>query len=295
MGVCMTILAAGTTAAAGERQATLSLLQGFELRVDSQVLPLSPASQRLVAFLALHERPVHRRYVSGTLWPDVSEERARANLRSALWRVPDVGGEPLIAASPTHLRLWPGLSVDFRQALTRSEHLLQASPPGALGDGLDVFCSDLLPDWYEDWVILEQERYRQLRLRTLDRICQRLIDAGIYTDALQLALRAVAAEPLRESAYRNLVRIHLAEGNFAEAVRVYQRYAHMLHAELGAQPSAAMHALFDGKVTLLFAGGKDSAPADERASTKLRQSRAQTLGRRPAPSPAIPDPKRSLG
>jgi DNA-binding SARP family transcriptional activator len=291
----MTIMAAGTVVAAGERQAALSLLQGFELQVGSRVLPLSPASQRLVAFLALHERPVHRRYVGGTLWPDVREERARANLRSALWRVPDVGGEPLITASPTHLRLWPGLSVDFRHALTRSEHLLRAASPGALGEGLDVFCYDLLPDWYEDWVILERERYRQLRLRTLDRICQRLIDEGIYTDALQLVLRAVAAEPLRESAYRNLVRIHLAEGNFAEAVRVYQRYARMLHAELGARPSAAMHALFDGKVSLLPVGEKDSAQAGQRASTRLRQSRAQTPGHRPAPSAAIPDPKLSSG
>jgi DNA-binding SARP family transcriptional activator len=242
-----------TTAVADERQPSLSLLQGFELRVGSRVVALTPASQRLVAFVALHERPVRRSYVSGTLWPDTTDERAGANLRSALWRVPHVDGGPLVSATVTHLRLRPGLDVDFRHGLTRSELLLSGAPLGALDESLQLFGNDLLPDWYEDWVIFERERYRQLRLHTLDSACQRLIDCELYVEALQLALKALAAEPLRETAHRNLIRIHLAEGNLAEAVRQYQRYARMLRTELGARPSDAMHALFAGKIPLLSA------------------------------------------
>jgi DNA-binding SARP family transcriptional activator len=252
-----------TIAVADERQrASLCLLQGFELQIGSCVVALSPASQRLVAFVALHERPVRRAYVSGTLWPDVTDERAGANLRSALWRVPDFGGEPLVLASTTHLQLRPGLDVDFRHAMTCSDDLLRGAPLAAFGERLEVLCSDLLPGWYEDWVILERERYRQMRLYTLDRACQLLIEAGLCVDALQLALKAVAAEPLRESAHRNLVRIHLAEGNLAEAVHQYQRFACMLHAELGARPSQTMRALFAGKVAILSAEPKNSTGDD---------------------------------
>lgn len=245
-----------TIAGADELRTSLSLLQGFELRIGSFVVTLTPASERLVAFVALHERPVRRAYVSGTLWPDVTEERAGANLRSALWRVPDVGGEPLVMASTTHLELRAGLDVDFRHARTCSEHLLRGASLATFGESLEVLCSDLLPDWYEDWVIFERERYRQLRLHALDRVCQLLIDAGLYDRTLQLAMSAVAAEPLRESAHRNIVRIHLAEGNLAEAVHQYRRYAHLLRTELGARPSEAMHALFDGKVPVLSATGE---------------------------------------
>lgn len=241
-----------TAGVTGQRQqASLSLLPGFELRVGSRVVALTPASQRLVAFVALHERPVRRDYVSGTLWPDATEERAGGNLRSALWRVPSAGGGPLVSASATHLRLRPGLEVDFRRALTHSERLLRGDSLGTLGASLEVLCNDLLPDWYEDWVILERERYRQLRLYALDRACQLLIDAKLYVDALQLALKTVAAEPLRESAHRNLVRIHLAEGNLAEAVRQYRRYAWLLRTELGVRPSEAMRSLFAGRVSVL--------------------------------------------
>jgi DNA-binding SARP family transcriptional activator len=251
-----------TAALADDRQeASLSLLQGFELRIGSRVVALTPMSQRLLAFVALHERPIRRGYVSGTLWPDVTEERAGANLRSALWRVPDVDGAPLVAASTTHLQLGPGLVVDFRHALARSEHLLRAASSGAPRGSLDVLCDDLLPDWYEDWVILERERYRQLRLHALDRACEQLIEAECYTDALQIALRTVAAEPLRESAHRSLVRIHLAEGNLAEAVLQYRRYAWMLQTELGARPSEAMRTLLAGRVSSLAAGPALQAPA----------------------------------
>jgi DNA-binding SARP family transcriptional activator len=250
-----------TIALTDERQcAKLCLLQGFELRIGSRMVALTPASQRLVAFVALHERPVRRNYVSGTLWPNTREERASANLRSALWRVPTINGEPLILASTTHLQLRPELDVDFRRALSCGEHVLRGASLGDLAQSLDVFCDDLLPDWYEDWVILERERYRQLRLHTLDLACQLLIDAELYSDALQLALKTVAAEPLRESAHRNLVRIHLAEGNIAEAVHQYRRYARTLRMELGARPSEAMHALFAGRVPILSARLKTSAP-----------------------------------
>jgi DNA-binding SARP family transcriptional activator len=56
-------------------------------------------------------------------------------------------------------------------------------------------------------------------------------------------LAAVSAEPLRESAHRELVEVHLAEGNVAEAVRQYDVYRHMLRRQLGLAPSPVMRRL----------------------------------------------------
>src|SRR5205823_7477878 len=63
----------------------LGLMRGFELdwRGRSMVLPVS--AQRVIAFLALRDRPARRSHVAGTLWVDVSEERALGKLRSTLW------------------------------------------------------------------------------------------------------------------------------------------------------------------------------------------------------------------
>jgi DNA-binding SARP family transcriptional activator len=154
--------------------------------------------------------------------------------------------EPLVSASATHLRLGPQVEVDYRRASSCASALLHPDPEEGMHESVELLCNDLLPDWYEDWVLLERERYRQLRLHALDRACDLRIRQGRYGEALEIALSEVTAEPLRETAYRFLVRIHLAEGNLYEAVKQYRTYAAQLKLELGAQPSESMRKLLDG-------------------------------------------------
>src|SRR4051794_25281501 len=66
--------------ARGRAHVRLSLLLGFELRCDGEPLTLPLSAQRLLAFVALQERAVHRLYVASTLWIDSTEEAANASL-----------------------------------------------------------------------------------------------------------------------------------------------------------------------------------------------------------------------
>ena len=95
-------------------------------------------------------------------------------------------------------------------------------------------------------MLIERERFRQLRLHALEALCERRMAAGRVRHALEAALAAVAAEPLRESAQRTLVRLHLAEGNHAEALRQYHIYRELLNDQLGLEPSTQMQALVHG-------------------------------------------------
>jgi DNA-binding SARP family transcriptional activator len=74
---------------------SLDLLDGFRLRIDSEPIKVSDMAQRLVAFVALRQRPLPRVLVAGTLWPEKTESRASANLRSSLWRASTVQGAAL--------------------------------------------------------------------------------------------------------------------------------------------------------------------------------------------------------
>jgi DNA-binding SARP family transcriptional activator len=105
---------------------------------------------------------------------------------------------------------------------------------------------ELLPGWYDDWVLIARERLRQLRLHALEVLADKLAHVGRYGEALQAAYAAVDTEPLRESAHRAVVRVHLAEGNTAEAVRAYQAFRDMLTDELGVAPSNQMDELLVG-------------------------------------------------
>ncbi|HYN34845.1 MAG TPA: bacterial transcriptional activator domain-containing protein [Ilumatobacteraceae bacterium] len=112
---------------------------------------------------------------------------------------------------------------------------LRAGEPGT-GD-LDVEVSgladELLPDWCDDWVLMERERFRQRTLHASEKLMQALAAAGRYDEAIDVAYSAVILEPLRESTHRALVLAHLAEGNRGEAVRHIDRCRALFLQELG--------------------------------------------------------------
>lgn len=225
------------------------LLHGFELQCGGQKITLPLSSQRLVAFLALHNRPLLRVYVAGSLWLDASEARSHANLRSALWRLRQ-SGHFVVEATPSHLALGQGVEVDVHRVLALSRGLLR-DPSGGLDQELT---GDLLPDWYDDWLDMERERLRQLRLHALEAVAERLLAERRYGEAVEAALAAVETDPLRESAHRLLVKVYLAEGNWGEALRQYRVFCSRLHDELGLRPSGQMEELVrplgDAAVTL---------------------------------------------
>ena len=239
------------TVAVSDRGIDLSLLSGFELRLDGKPVDLPLGAQRLIAFLALHNRPLQRAFVAGNLWLDSSEERAAANLRSALWRL-HRHGRRLIDTRSGRLTLSPDVRIDVHAIAQRAREVLEASGAehqhtGNSGSYFELSLSgELLPDWYEDWILVERERFRQLRIHALESLCDQLTAAGKHAQAIEAGLAAVAAEPLRESAHRALIRCHLAECNPAEAVRQYRRYEQVLDQELGARPSSQMLELVTG-------------------------------------------------
>jgi DNA-binding SARP family transcriptional activator len=221
----------------------LGLIGGFELRCDGELVPLPLTAQRLVAFLALQPRPVLRVYVACALWLESGEEQAKGCLRSALWRTQRAGLD-LVRVSNGHLALSPDVDVDVARFAALAHRALE--DPGVLHDddiGALVHAGDLLPDWYDDWLAIERERLRQLRLHALEATCERLAGTRRFGAAVEAGLAAVACEPLRESAHRALIRVHLAEGNLGEALRQYESYRALVDRDLGAEPSAELRAL----------------------------------------------------
>jgi DNA-binding SARP family transcriptional activator len=202
----------------------VSLLGGFDLWWSGSLqIGIPRASQRLLAFLAIRGGVTSRAAVAGTLWPDATENHAYSNLRSALARL-ERTCRKMLQASKLELGLAEGVTVDIRHAQTLARRLLD---PGVTPEQSDLssaavvaLSGDLLPGWYDDWVLVEAEDWRQLRLHAL--------------------------EPLRESAHAVLIQVHLAEGNQSEAVREFTRYRALLHAELGLEPTLRLRRLIQG-------------------------------------------------
>jgi len=106
-----------------------------------------------------------------------------------------------------------------------------------------VECAELLPDWDDEWVVADRERYRLLRLEALERAASALVERSCFGDALVAALAVAQADPLRESARRLVVQVRIAQGNAAEAIRSYREYQALLRREFDLEPSRLMDQL----------------------------------------------------
>ena len=211
----------------------VNLLGSLSLVRGGEEFHLGPGEQRLVAFLAIHDYAPKRSFVASSLWPDTTESRAQSRLRTALWRLHQGTGDGLLRTDGHEVRWDEGVHFDVQEVRTRLDRFAHGNGPEIRPEELS---RDLLEGWYDDWVLVAREQFRQLRLDGLERLCEHLTAVGRYAEAVQAGLAAVAAEPLRESAHVVVLRAHCAQGNPAEAVSQYLTYARLIYVELGLRP-----------------------------------------------------------
>jgi DNA-binding SARP family transcriptional activator len=225
----------------------LELFESWRLSRAGAVHEMRTREQRLVALLALHGTRRHG-YLAGILWPVRTEARAATNLRAATSRIDQTAPGLLVhdrhdVALNTNLGLDVRDFVDYvwrlsgrRQCHAVSCHEVTTRLPLLLH-------GDLLPGWYDDWVIYERTRLQQLRIQALELTASWMLKQGDSAAALVAASAAVAIEPLRESAQRMLIRIHIHDGNYEAALRDYHDFHSQILRELGIAPTDQMRAL----------------------------------------------------
>jgi DNA-binding SARP family transcriptional activator len=199
---------------------------------------LSIPARRILAYLALRGGSVVRRIAAAELWADCPEDSGRANLRRALWQVPNdwirVDGDTLLLDAECDLP-------EGRSAAARA-----IKGDRLTFDEIDLLGRDILPGWHEEWVVAKQDEFRLLRVQALEAACRTLAAQANHALAVQAGAAAVAAEPLRESATAALIDAHLAQHNRFEAVRCFRALQDRLRDELGVAPEPDLLARMDG-------------------------------------------------
>jgi DNA-binding SARP family transcriptional activator len=216
----------------------VTLLGGFGLTVAGQEVTVPVSTQRVIAVLALRGRSGRSR-LAGALWPETTELRALASLRTTIWRANGLA-PGLVVSGHSSIDIADGVEVDITRLVHVAHEVLQGhvamlpdAPEFAQVEG------DLLPDWSDEWLVVDRERLRQLRLHVLEALAANLARRGMFGMAMEAALAALRADVLRESAHRAVIEIHLAEGNVAEARHAYEQCCDVLDREVGLAPSTA--------------------------------------------------------
>jgi DNA-binding SARP family transcriptional activator len=174
----------------------LGLLGGFELSCRGERIGLPVGAQRLVGYLALQQGASRRGTAAEALWPDRRIGRAAGNLRSALCQTRSITAAAIIDSYDGQIRLSRSLQVDVRE-ISRWAHENAQTPNSTrymakLDEVIMTLSRELLPDWPDDWLLAERERWDGVRLHTLEVLTRHLINAERYLSALEAALTARA-------------------------------------------------------------------------------------------------------
>jgi DNA-binding SARP family transcriptional activator len=164
-----------------------------------------------------------------------------------VWKI-DRAAPGILIHDRTHVRLAEGVSVDVGQLLDAAHRLLAPGERGladvdAAALLQTLLREELLPGWYDDWLMLERTRLQELRQQALEQLSDLLSERGDIPAALEAAHAAVAIEPLRESAHRALIAVQIRAGNHSDAVRSYTEFRSRMRTELGVTPSQQIESL----------------------------------------------------
>jgi DNA-binding SARP family transcriptional activator len=235
----------------GRLEITLFGTLGIQSASDPQMQFPSGKVKHLFAYLLLNRHTIHpRERLAGLFWGDEDDHRARHCLNTALWRLNRILSQPGLRTA-AYLRVdaqnigfntasdfW--LDVDeFEARCTLAEQIGPQAPgeqAALYRQAVACYPADLLIDCYEDWCLIERERFRCMYLRALSRLLAHHTAAREYDAAIDCARRILACDHLREEIHRDLMHLYLVTNQPAEALRQYRTCEGLLRRELAVEP-----------------------------------------------------------
>ena len=233
----------------------IRLLGGFRIAADEHNLDgfHQPRLQALLAYLLLHRgTPVARQVIAFTFWPDSSEKQARTNLRKLLHTLRGALPTPEAYLTLTTESVTWRADADVRLDVAQVEAAWAAADAAgdpnvaaqARREAVAAYTGDLLPGFYDEWVLVERERLHNAHTATLAALVTQTAADGDHHTAVEYAQQLLQQDPLHESGYRLLMQLHLDRDDRAAALHVYHGCASILREELGVDPSPATDALY---------------------------------------------------
>jgi len=228
-------------------------LGGFEARLASGPIDFpTRKAKALLAYLARHPgQRVSRDRIAALLWEGCGDQRARTNLRQTLMRLRkllDHAACPCVISEGDALYLhqqYVDVDVATFDQLCREPLMNALEQATALYRGEFLDGVNLQGELFEEWLRTERTALRERAIEALLTLFRRHLDLGNYDQGVRVAKRVLALDPLRESAYRALMRLYVNIGDRALALQQYQSCCDVLHAELGVGPEMQTRRLYE--------------------------------------------------
>lgn len=223
-----------------QRIQTFGALQIYNAQ---SLLPLKGEKVRsLLAYLILYPRILHRRErLADMLWPDSPPERVRRNLSDLVYRLQKSVEPDWLKIDGNSIAFQP--NADLQVDIWEFDNLVASQDPDSLQKAVELYEGDLLPEIYDDWVLVERELRRSQYLSALEVLSAYHEAHGNLQQALLYARRLILTEPLHEPAHQAYLRLLGRLKRFGEALAHYEYLCNLLRTELNSEPMAETRAL----------------------------------------------------
>ena len=253
----------------------IHLLGSVPVLDEEKLLPPFPTQRSRELFASLAARPNYphpRSTLAGSLWPEKSEDKARASLNTELWRVRQVLGTADKNLELTREAVALNIPVD-QVDIHKFRALAKRGDVSSLKEAVELYRGEFLEGCYADWCLLEREQLLDLLRGALEGLLRHHELRGELTEAISFAKRLNAFDPLREEFHRALMRLYVALGDRPAALAQFQACQAILKRELGIPPMPETEALFR-KITKLFEGSESPRSVVQPGKAFVGRSRA---------------------
>jgi DNA-binding SARP family transcriptional activator len=192
----------------------------------------------LLAYLVLEPRPHTREELAGLLWGESPEEEARASLRQALKHLRDAVGDA-VQGDRRQVELAMPLGCDvleFRRRLSSAPREAVAFEVPRFLAGFSVRHARRFEDWVSETRVALVAQYT----RALGGLAREAMGQWRWREAVELAQRWLACDPLSDDAARLAIEAHYLSGDRGAALARYAEYRALLHEETGCEPSRSL-------------------------------------------------------
>jgi predicted ATPase/DNA-binding SARP family transcriptional activator len=228
----------------GDARFRLTLFGRFHLEACGHAVRLPTRKvESLLAYLALHPQPHPREHLAALLWGDRPHAQATASLRTALSALRKTLGAAALITDRRSVQLNTRLDLWVDVRAFQANWLPETAPAQGRPEA-ELYAGDLLPDFYDEWLVPLREQLRRKHLERLLGLAQDLRARSDYSQAIQVAQQVLAADAVNETAHQHLIFCYLAAGDRAEALAQYERCRAVLQRELGVDPLPETTALY---------------------------------------------------
>ena len=222
----------------------ISLFGGIKITKDGEPIELPPyRTYGLLAFLLLREKlPIRRERLGSLLYGDLPDSKVRGRITDHIWQIKKhLPGFPIISTAENVTLDKQPIWVDVKAFQEKAN-----SPQDSLDEKfLELYQGELLPELYDDWILVERERWHNHYLRMLHTLINDLIAEEYFDKAILRMERLLRDEPYDEEVVRLLMQTYAKVGRRGAALATYEKFHLLSMEQIGLEPDAKTNQIYE--------------------------------------------------